>query len=227
MAQRRDPRIVIIGAGMSGIAAAHVLRQARFHDFTILEKGSDVGGVWHWNRYPGLRCDVPSYGYQFAFAPKSDWSHVWATRDEIQRYHRDLIDELELTSHLRLDCEVTEAVFADDGWRVRTADGDQIDADFVIAATGVLHHPFIPDIPGLDSFAGPVVHTARWTDINTRGKRVAVIGTGSTGVQVFSALQPDAAHITHFARTPQWVMWMPMRMPQPRIVGQILRRLPR
>jgi cation diffusion facilitator CzcD-associated flavoprotein CzcO len=225
--QRRDPRIVIVGAGMSGIAAAHVLKQAGFTDFTILEKGSDVGGVWHWNRYPGLRCDVPSYGYQFAFAPKPDWSHVWATGDEIQRYHRDLIDELQLNSHLRLGCEVTEAVFADNQWHVRTADGDQIDADFVIAATGVLHHPFIPDIPGLDAFAGPVVHTARWSDIDTRGKRVAVIGAGSTGVQVFSALQPEAAHITHFARTPQWVMWMPMRMPQPRIVSRILRRLPK
>jgi len=227
MPQRRDPRIVIIGAGMSGIAAAHVLRQAGFHDFTILEKGSDVGGVWHWNRYPGLRCDVPSYGYQFAFAPKPDWSHVWATGDEIQRYHRDLIDDLQLRSHLRLNCEVTEAVFADGRWQVRTSDGAQLDADFVIAATGVLHHPFIPDIPGLDSFNGPVVHTARWTNIKARGKRVGVIGTGSTGVQVFSALQPDAAHITHFARTPQWVMWMPMRMPQPRIVSHLLRRLPK
>ena len=92
--QRRDPRIVIVGAGMAGIAVAHVLKQSGFNDFTILEKGSDVGGVWHWNRYPGLRCDVPSYGYQFAFAPKPDWKHVWATGDEIQRYHRDLIDAL-------------------------------------------------------------------------------------------------------------------------------------
>ena len=118
-------------------------------------------------------------------------------------------------------------MFADNRWRVSTAGGDEIDADFLIAATGVLHHPFIPDIPGLDSFTGPVVHTARWTDIDTRGKRIAVIGTGSTGVQVFSALQPDAAHITHFARTPQWVMWMPMGLRQPRFVGRMLRALPR
>jgi cation diffusion facilitator CzcD-associated flavoprotein CzcO len=115
--QRRDPRIVILGAGMAGIAVAHVLKQSGFNDFTILEKGSDVGGVWHWNRYPGLRCDVPSYGYQFAFAPKPDWKHVWATGDEIQRYHHDLIDALALKSHLRLDCEVTEAVLAENRWR--------------------------------------------------------------------------------------------------------------
>ncbi|MBV9721575.1 MAG: NAD(P)/FAD-dependent oxidoreductase, partial [Mycobacterium sp.] len=176
---------------------------------------------------PGLRCDVPSYQYQFAFAPKPDWGHLWATGDEIQRYHHDLITTLHLEPQLRLNCEVTSAVFIENQWRVSIAGGGQIDADFVIAATGVLHHPFIPDIPGLDSFAGPVVHTARWTDIDTEGKRVAVIGTGSTGVQVFSALQPQAAHITHFARTPQWVMWMPMGLRQPRVVGRILRALPK
>ena len=147
---RRDPRIVIVGAGMAGIAAAHVFRQAGFTNFTILEKGSDVGGVWHWNRYPGLRCDVPSYGYQYAFAPKPDWKHVWATGKEIQQYHHDLIKALQLESHLRLSCEVTSAVFAENRWRVSTAGGDEIDADFVVAATGLLHHPFIPDIPGLD-----------------------------------------------------------------------------
>ncbi len=225
--RQRDPRIVIVGAGMAGIAVAHAFRQAGFTNFTILEKGSDVGGVWHWNRYPGLRCDVPSYTYQFAFAPKTDWKHVWATGEEIQQYHHDLIGALQLRSHLRLDCEVTSAVFTENQWRVSTATGDDIDADFVVAATGALHHPAIPDIPGLDSFNGPVVHTARWTDIDTRGKRVAVLGTGSTGVQVFSALQPDAAHITHFARTPQWVMWMPMGLRQPRLVSRILRALPR
>src|ERR1700742_4467783 len=111
--------------------------------------------------------------------------------------------------------------------RVPTASGEEIEPDFVIAATGILHHPFIPDLPGLDSFTGPVVHTARWTDIDARGKRVAVIGAGSTEVQVFSALQPETAHITHFVRTPQWVMWMPMRLRQPRIVSRLLRRLPR
>jgi cation diffusion facilitator CzcD-associated flavoprotein CzcO len=118
---QRDPRIVIIGAGMAGIAVAHALRQAGFTDFTILEKGSDVGGVWHWNRYPGLRCDVPSHGYQFAFAPKPDWKHVWATGEEIQQYHHDLVEALQLSSHLKLSCEVISAVFAKNQWRVSTA----------------------------------------------------------------------------------------------------------
>lgn len=223
---QREPRVVIIGAGMAGIAAAHTFKQAGFNDFVILEKGSDVGGVWHWNRYPGLRCDIPSYAYQFAFLPKPDWKHVWATGEEIQHYHRDVLERLQLDRHVKLGCEVTSAVFVGNRWRVSTAGGDEIDADFVVAATGVLHHPFIPDIPGLDSFTGPVMHTARWTDTDTAGKRIAVIGTGSTGVQVFSALQPDAAQITHFARTPQWVTWMPMRLRQPQLVGRLLRALP-
>jgi cation diffusion facilitator CzcD-associated flavoprotein CzcO len=222
---RRDPRIVIIGAGMSGIAAAHVFQQAGFTNFTILEKGSDVGGVWHWNRYPGLRCDIPSHSYQFAFAPKPNWKHIWATGEEIQQYHRDVVERLQLDRHIRLGCEVTSAVFSDNRWRVCIAGGDEIEADFLVAATGVLHHPFIPEIPGLDSFTGPVMHTARWSAIDTAGKRAAVIGTGSTGVQIFSALQPTTAHITHFVRTPQWVMWMPMGLRQPR-VASLLRALP-
>jgi cation diffusion facilitator CzcD-associated flavoprotein CzcO len=217
---------VIIGAGMAGIATAYTFKQAGFNDFVILEKGSDVGGVWHWNHYPGLRCDVPSHIYQFAFAPKADWKHLWATGEEILQYHRDIVEQLQLGPQLRLGCEVTAAVFTDNRWKLSTAGGDEIDADFLVAATGVLHHPFIPDIPGLDSFTGPVVHTARWTGIDTTGMRLAVIGTGSTGVQVFSALQPDAAHITHFTRTPQWVMWMPMRLRQPRIIARLLRALP-
>src|SRR6202012_741791 len=120
----------------------------------------------------------------------------------------------------RLDCEVTEAGLADNRWPVATPRGGEIEADFVIPTTRILHHPFIPDLPGLDSFTGPVVPTARWTDIDAHDKRVAVIGAGSTGVQVFSALQPETAPITHFVRTPQWVMWMPVRLRQTRIVGR-------
>ncbi|OBI44641.1 monooxygenase [Mycobacterium kyorinense] len=225
-APQREPRIAIIGAGMAGIAVAHTFKQAGFSDFVILEKGSDVGGVWHWNRYPGLRCDVMSHGYQFAFAPKPDWKDFWATGEEIQQYHRDVVGSLQLDEHLRLDCEVISAAFGDNRWRLTTAGGDEIDADFVVAATGVLHHPFIPDIPGMDSFNGPVVHTARWTDVDTAGKRVAVVGTGSTGVQIFSALQPGAAHITHFVRTPQWVMWLPTGLRQPGVLDRLLGALP-
>lgn len=223
----REPRIVIIGAGVAGIATAVTLQRAGFRAFTILEKGADVGGVWHWNRYPGLRCDVPSQLYQFSFAPKPDWTGIFAAGDEIQRYLRDVVEQNGLDDRLRLNAEVVSAVFNGTTWQVTTADGADLEADFVIAATGVLHHPFSPDIPGLDLFDGDAVHTARWDDsIETSGRRIAVIGNGSTGVQIVSALQPEAAHITHFVRTPQWVIWAPMGLPQPTLIGNILRRLP-
>lgn len=224
----RDPRIVIIGAGMAGIATAYVFTQAGFTNFTMVEKGSDVGGVWHWNRYPGLTCDVPSQIYQYGFAPKPDWSHLWAAGPDIQGYHRDVVDNFGLREHLRLNTEVTSATYSAGEWTLTTADGQTMVADFVVCATGVLHHPNIPEIPGRETFAGPVVHTAQWDpDVNLTGQRVAVIGTGSTGVQVVSALQPDAASVIHFARSPQWILWAPMALRQPRALSAMLRRWPR
>ncbi|MEB3020749.1 flavin-containing monooxygenase [[Mycobacterium] crassicus] len=225
----REPRVIVIGAGVAGITTAYVLRERGFTDVTVLEKGSDVGGVWYWNHYPGLRCDVPSQIYQFGFAPKPDWQHTWATGTAIQRYHRDVVDQLGLTSLIRLDTEVTDLEWDEQQrWTVTTAAGEQLIADFVICATGVLHHPFTPDIPGLADFAGPVVHTARWDDdLDTDGKRIAVIGTGSTGVQVVSALQPDAASIDHYVRSAQWILWAPMRFRQLPGVAAVLSRFPK
>ncbi len=223
----REPRVVIIGAGVAGIATAVTLQRAGFHDFTILEKGADVGGVWHWNHYPGLTCDVPSQLYQFSFAPKPDWTAVFAPGDEIQRYLRGVVAQFGIDDRLRLNSEVVSSEFTGSSWRTATADGAEFEADFVVVATGVLHHPFTPDIPGLESFDGDVLHTARWIDgIPTAGRRIAVIGNGSTGVQVVSALQRDAAQVTHFVRTPQWVMWAPVGLAQPGVLGAILRRVP-
>lgn len=224
----REPRVIVIGAGIAGITTAHVLRERGFTDITVLEKGSDVGGVWHWNRYPGLRCDVPSQIYQFGFAPKPDWRHAWATGTAIQRYHRDIVDRLGLAPLIRLDTEVTAAQWDERRhWTLTTAAGEQLVADFVVCATGVLHHPFTPDIPGLANFAGPVVHTARWDDgLDTAGKRIAVIGTGSTGVQVVSALQPAAASIDHYVRSAQWILWAPTSLRQIPGAAAVLARFP-
>jgi cation diffusion facilitator CzcD-associated flavoprotein CzcO len=226
---RREPRVVIIGAGLAGITALHVFRQRGFSDVTVLEKASDVGGVWHWNRYPGLTCDVPSQLYQFGFAPKADWSHIWADGPDIQRYHRDVVESLGLDEHIRLKTEVVAAQWDEEtsSWTLTTANGEQIGSDVVVCATGVLHHPAIPDIPGLDEFTGAVVHTARWDDtVNTDRKRIAVIGTGSTGVQIVSALQPGVASITHYVRSPQWILWAPMSLRQSAVVGRTLQRFP-
>lgn len=224
----RNPRILIIGAGVGGIATAVTLRRHGFDDITILEKGADVGGVWYWNRYPGLACDMPSQLYQFGFAPKADWSRMFAPGPEIQRYLADVVDQFDLRRRVRFDSEVVSADFTGTGWLVKTADGAELEADFVVAATGALHHPHIPDIPGLSSFAGTVVHTAEWdSGVRTAGRRVAVVGTGSSGIQVVSALQPEAAHITHFTRTPQWVMWGPLGKRRRPAVKKLLARYPR
>ncbi|MDP0400143.1 flavin-containing monooxygenase [Tsukamurella strandjordii] len=225
-----EPRVVIIGAGVAGISAAHVLQQQGFTDWVVLEKGADVGGVWYWNHYPGLTCDVPSQIYQFAFAPKPDWERIWATGPDIQRYHRDVVDELGLSDRIRCNTEVLAAEFDDatGTWALTLNTGESITADFVVCATGVLQNPAIPDIPGLADFDGTVVHTARWDDeLVTDGKRIAVIGTGSTGVQVVSALQPGARSVTHFVRSPQWVLWAPMRIPQFGAITALFQRAPK
>ncbi|RPA59031.1 NAD(P)/FAD-dependent oxidoreductase [Gordonia oryzae] len=227
--EKREPEIVIIGAGIAGITMAYTLQGAGYSRFRVLEKGSDVGGVWYWNRYPGLTCDVPSQLYQFGFAPKADWSSIWAPGPEIQRYHRDVVDKFGLDEHIQLNTTVVSADFDDASalWTVVTDTGETILADFVICATGVLHNPAYPNIPGLAEFKGKVVHTARWDEsLDVDGARIAVIGTGSTGVQVVSALQQPARSLTHFVRSPQWVLWAPMHLRQPKLVSRILERSP-
>ena len=205
-ASKRSPRVVIVGAGMSGIAMGVALKRAGFDDFVMLEKGSDVGGTWYWNHYPGLSCDVPSQLYQYSFHLKPDWRRVFATQDEILDYHREVLDEFGLRPHLRLDTEVTEAIWNGNEWEVE-ASGETERADFVVMATGVLHHPNVPEIPGLADFGGTTLHSARWDDdADYAGKRVAVIGTGSTGVQLVSAMQRAAEQVTLFTRSPQWVL---------------------
>ncbi|HYH62504.1 MAG TPA: NAD(P)/FAD-dependent oxidoreductase, partial [Solirubrobacterales bacterium] len=148
---KREPRVVIVGAGMSGIAMGAALKRGGFEDFVMLEKGSDVGGTWYWNHYPGLSCDVPSQLYQYSFHLKPDWQRVFATQDEILAYHREVVDAFGLRPHLQLDTEVTKARWDGDGWELE-ADGTTERADFVVMATGVLHHPNVPDIPGLGDF---------------------------------------------------------------------------
>ena len=224
--KERSPRVVIVGAGMSGIAMGVALKRAGFDDFVMLEKGSDVGGTWYWNHYPGLSCDVPSQLYQYSFHLKPDWQRVFATQDEILEYHREVLDEFGLRPHLRLDTEVTEARWNGEDWEVE-AGGETERADFIVMATGVLHHPNVPDIPGLEDFGGTTLHSARWdNDVSYAAKRVAVIGTGSTGVQLVSAMQREAEQVTLFTRSPQWVLWGPTEMRQPALVSELMRRFP-
>ena len=200
--------VAVIGAGFGGLGAAVRLRQAGITDFVILERAAAVGGTWRDNSYPGCACDVPSHLYSYSFAPNPDWSRSFSPQPEIWRYLEDVADRYRLRDHLRLSAEVIRAQWdpATARWQLDTTVGS-LTATVVIAAAGPLSEPSVPDIPGLDSFPGPVFHSARWDDAaDLTGRRVAVIGTGASSIQLVPALQPAAAHLMLFQRTPAWVL---------------------
>ncbi|CAN3127977.1 flavin-containing monooxygenase [Mycobacterium sp. smrl_JER01] len=221
-----SPRIGIIGAGMSGLCMGARLLMAGIESFTIYEKASELGGTWRDNTYPGLTCDIPSRFYQFKFAPNPDWTQRYSKGEEIWRYFDSVADQLRLRDYVRTGCEVTDARFVDGHWQVSFADGSTDEVDFLISACGVLRIPNVPDIPGADSFGGELLHSVHFDrDMPVRGRRVAVIGTGSTGVQLVGALGGVASHVTLFQRTPQWIM--PMSNPSYRpITRAMYRRFP-
>ncbi len=203
---RRDPRIAVIGAGMSGLCLAAKMRAAGMENVVLFEKADRVGGTWRENTYPGLSCDVPSRYYSYSFAPNPHWTRLYSPGAEIQEYLRRVARDLDLERHIRFRTEVQEAEWIDGRWRVRTTDGAEEDFDFLVSAAGVLHHPRVADIPGLDSFAGASFHSAQWDhSVPLDGRRVAVIGSGSTATQITVALAPRCAEFKLFARTPQWV----------------------
>ena len=205
-------RHAIIGAGMSGILAAIKLLERGERNFTVFEKGTDLGGTWRDNRYPGLTCDTPSHAYSYSFATNPEWSSYYATGPEIHAYFRKVAAERGVLPFIRYGSEVTACVFDDATgiWRLRMADGGETEADVVYVATGVLHHPKMPDIAGLDTFSGKAFHSARWDDSAVLdGARVGVVGCGSTGIQLVNALSDRAARVVHFQRSPQWIMPVP------------------
>ncbi|ODR07605.1 monooxygenase [Mycolicibacillus koreensis] len=200
----------IIGAGMSGLCQAILLRQAGITDITVYEKATEIGGTWRDNTYPGLACDVPSRLYQFTFATNPQWSRLFSPGPEIFDYFRWVTAEYGLNQVIRFGVEIVEARFDQRGWRLITDAGESITHDFLIAATGVLREPRMPDIPGLAEFAGPVMHSARWDhDADLTGKRVGIVGTGSTGAQIVVALSETAAQAQLYQRSAQWVMPLP------------------
>jgi len=204
-----DHEIVVIGAGFSGIGAAIKLRQAGFSDFVVLDEADGVGGTWHWNTYPGVAVDIPSFSYQFSFEKRSDWSRVYAPGRELKAYAEHCTDKYGVRDHIRLNTKVRSARFVEDEslWRIETAGGEEVSARFVIAATGVFSQPKPPDIPGVETFAGPTVHTARWDhSVGLRGKRVGVIGTGASAIQLIPATAPEVERMTVFQRTPIWCL---------------------
>ena len=207
-----QPTFGIIGAGMSGILAAIKLQEAGY-DFTVFEKADRLGGTWRDNTYPGIACDVPSHIYSYSFALNPDWSHFASPGGEILEYFEGIARRYGVDDRIRFSDPVVRCAWlertdeAGGRWEVETGSGHVETFDFVIAATGILHHPKLPDIDGLDSFEGPMFHSARWDhDVPLDGRRIGLIGTGSTGVQITGALAPRAAHLSVFQRTAQWVV---------------------
>ena len=204
-----DHEVVVIGAGFSGIGAAIKLDEAGFDDYVVLEQGDGVGGAWHWNTYPGIAVDIPSFSYQFSFEKRSDWSRVYAPGEELKAYAEHCVEKYGLRDRIRLNTKVVGARFDEQAhaWRIATAGGEAITARFMIGATGVFTQPKPLDIPGLEAFAGTMMHTARWDhDVELRGKRVAVIGTGASAIQAIPAIAPEVAKLTVFQRTPIWCL---------------------
>ena len=207
MSQAKHLRIAVIGAGASGIAAAIKLREIGVEDVVVFEKAAELGGTWRENTYPGLICDVPSHLYRFSFAPNPDWSHRYSPGSEIQAYMKDVARRFDVERLIRFSSEVTGAAYENGAWRIATTQGDEGLFDAVITAAGVLHHPNYPDIEGLSDFAGVAFHTARWDHgVSLKGKRVGIIGTGSTATQILPAIVDEVAHVSLFQRTAQWVM---------------------
>jgi len=223
----KTPRIAIIGAGISGIAAVVKLRRAGYTDITVFEKSDQVGGTWRENTYPGLSCDVPSRWYSFSFALKPDWPHRYSYGPDIQAYIEQVTEDFDVGSCIQFHSAVTHLRYEAPEWRLRINGAEEESIyDVVISATGILHKVTLPDIKGIDTFAGAGFHSARWDhSVDLKGKRVGVIGTGSTACQIIGAITPDVAQMHVFQRTPQWMCPLPQKAYSPRW-QRIMKMLP-
>lgn len=205
-----EAEVIVIGAGLSGLAAVIALRRAGFDDVVVLEKSVRLGGTWRDNTYPGCGCDVPAVLYEYSFAPHA-WSRGFADRSEILDYLDSTAATHGAHKAIRYDTEVLGARWEPQAhrWNLRTTSGTYT-ARAVIVATGPWHRPRRPDIPGLDTFPGTAFHSARWNhEVDLTGRRVAVVGTGASTVQFLPEIQPRAAHVDVFQSTPQWVLPKP------------------
>ena len=201
--------VVVVGAGFSGVGMAIRLAAIGMDDFVVLDRGDDVGGTWRDNTYPGAACDVPSHLYSFSFAPNPGWSRAYSPQAEIHRYLRDCVDRFGVGGHFRFGQDVVEATYdeAAQRWRVRTGTGTTLSARVLVWATGPLSEPLVPDLPGLDRFTGQLCHTAAWDHgYDLAGKRVAVVGTGASAVQLVPEIQRRVAELVVYQRSAPWVV---------------------
>lgn len=199
---------IVIGAGVSGIAAAYKMKQAGYHDYIVLEKASRVGGTWRDNNYPGCGCDVPSALYSFSFSPSHKWSHLFAKQPEILSYLEDVVEKYDLGEKIEFNNELISAKWDEVKhiWNLDTSKG-KYQAKTVLFTTGPITEPSMPKLKGIESFKGEMFHSARWNhDYDLTGKRVAVIGTGASAIQFIPQVQPKVKQLFVFQRTAPWVL---------------------
>lgn len=208
MSSEQTMRIAIIGAGPAGIAAGKELLEKGFYDFTIFDALDAPGGTWRLHSYPGLACDVWAHSYSFSYAPNPDWSESFVGFSEIQAYLARCAREFGLETHLMLNTRITSAHYQRDGsWLLTTEKGDSDRFDVVINAMGNQHTPLYPDVPGMDSFEGESWHGTRWNhDVNLRGKRVVVVGSAASAIQIVPEVAKVAGHLTVLQRSANWIM---------------------
>jgi cation diffusion facilitator CzcD-associated flavoprotein CzcO len=202
-------KIGIVGAGFAGLCAAIRLQRAGFEDFEIFERAADVGGTWRDNTYPGCACDIPSNLYSFSFEPNPEWTRMYPQQGEIHAYLRRVVEKYGLARRIRYGRELTEARYdeAATAWDLRFADGEEKRVDVFICATGPLSKPALPKIAGMEAFEGIAFHSARWRhDVDLKGKRVAVIGTGASAIQFVPRIAPQVAQLQVYQRTPPWIL---------------------
>jgi len=222
-----DHEVMVIGAGFSGIGTGIKLKEAGFHDFVIIDEADGPGGTWHWNTYPGIAVDIPSFSYQFSFEQRPDWSRSYAPGAELKAYAEHCVSKYGLTDHMRFGVTVESARWDEDSdiWWISTSKG-LFTARQLISANGILVRPNMPDIDGVDDFSGVTMHTSRWDhSVDLRGKRVGIIGTGASAVQVIPSIAPEVQHLTVFQRTPIWCMPKP-DFPLASPLSWALRRVP-
>lgn len=204
-------RALIIGTGFSGLGMAIAL-QRQGVEFLLLEKADDIGGTWRDNTYPGCACDIPSHMYSFSFEPKADWTHMWSFQPEIQDYLQGVTAKYGLRRHIRFGSHVDRAHWddAEMRWHVFTETGQEYVAQFLVSGAGALHLPLIPDFEGLDQFQGRAFHSAEWDhSVDLAGKRVAVVGTGASAIQIVPEIVKDVGALQLYQRTPAWVLPRP------------------
>jgi cation diffusion facilitator CzcD-associated flavoprotein CzcO len=211
--------VVIIGSGFAGIGMGITLKQAGRHDFVILEKSADLGGTWRDNNYPGCTCDVPSFLYSFSFEQNPYWSRMFSPRDEIWQYLERCADKYGLRPHLHFESEVSGAVYDEQTarWDVEVNGSRLIDAKVLVSGVGALHVPKTPALPGIETFEGEAFHSSRWRhDVALDGRRVAVVGTGASAIQIVPSIAPRVEHLDVYQRSAPWISPKPDRPISPR-----------